>query len=56
MPSLVGSDFSRHRGSQNVEFFSLFVCLFVTLVNVRVCAHDFVMKALEYTNDFDAVG
>jgi len=26
------------------------------LVNVRVCAHDFAMKALEYRNDFDVVG
>ena len=42
--------------AKNVEFFSLFVCLFVMLVIVRVCAHDFVKKALEYTNDFDAVG
>ena len=36
--------------------FCLFVCLFVTLLNVRDCAPDFAMKALEYTNDFDAVG
>jgi len=35
-----------------VEFF----CLSVTLLNVRVCAPDFAMKALEYRNDFDAVG
>jgi len=34
----------------------LSVCLFVTLLNVRVCAPDFAMKALEYRNDFDAVG
>ena len=34
----------------------LFVCLFVTLLNVRDCAPDFAMKALEYRNDFDAVG
>jgi len=38
----------------------LFVCLpvdlFATLVNVRVCAHDFAKKAFEYRNDFDAVG
>jgi len=25
-------------------------------LNVRVCAPDFAMKALEYRNDFDAVG
>ena len=44
----------------NVEFFCLFVCLsvcsFVTLLNVRDCAPDFAMKALEYRNDFDTVG
>ena len=39
------------------EFFvCLFVCLSVTLLNVRVCAPDFAMKALECRNDFDAVG
>jgi len=46
---------------KNVEFLSvclsvcLFVCLFVTLLNVRVCAPDFAMNALEHRNDFDAV-
>ena len=30
--------------------------LSVTLLNVRVCAPDFAMKALEYRNNFDAVG
>ena len=39
--------------AKNVEFF---VCLSVTLLNVRVCAPDFAMKALEHRNDFDAVG
>jgi len=39
--------------AKNVEFF---VCLSVTLFNVRVCAPDFAMKALEYRNDFDAIG
>ena len=34
----------------------MFVCLSVTLLNVEVCAPDFAMKALEYRNDFDAVG
>jgi len=34
----------------------LFVCLLVTLLNVRDCAPDFAMKTLEYRNDFDAVG
>jgi len=46
--------------AKNVESFCLFVCLSVclsvTLLNVRVCAPDFAMKALEYRNDFDAVG
>ena len=43
--------------AKNVEFLSvcLFVCLFVTLLNVRDCAPDFAMKALEYRNDFDAI-
>ena len=43
--------------AKNVNFFvCLSVCLFVTLLNVRVCAPDFAMKAMEYRNDFDAVG
>jgi len=50
--------------AKNVEFFVClfvclfvcFVCLFVALLNVRDCAPDFAMKALEYGNDFDAVG
>jgi len=46
--------------AKNVEFFYLSVCLFVclsiTLLNVRVCAPGFAMKALEYRNDFDTVG
>jgi len=47
--------------AKNVEFsvclfVCLSVCLFVTLLNVRDCAPDFAMKALEYRNDFDAVG
>ena len=43
--------------AKNVEFFfvCLSVCLFVTLLNVRDCAPDFAMKALENRNDFDAV-
>ena len=41
--------------AKNVEFFCL-VCLSVTLLNVRDCAPDFAMKALEYRNGFDAVG
>jgi len=44
--------------AKNVEFFCLFVCLSlsVMLLNVRDCAPDFAMKALEYRNDFDTVG
>ena len=43
--------------AKNVEFFvCMSVCLSVTLLNVRVCAPDFAMKALEYRNDFDAGG
>ena len=43
--------------AKNVEFFvCVFVCLSVTLLNVRDCAPDFAMTALEYRNDFDAVG
>jgi len=46
---------------KNVDFFvcpSRFFChaCDVTLLNVRVCAPDFTMKALEYRNYFDAVG
>jgi len=44
------------RVAKNIEFFYLFVCLSVTLLNVRDCAPDFAMKALEYRNDFDTVG
>jgi len=44
------------RVAKNVEFFCLSVCPSVTILNVRVCAPDFAMKALEYRNDFDAVG
>ena len=43
--------------AKNVEFFVCrFVCSFVTLLNVRDCAPDFALKALEYRNNFDAVG
>ena len=41
--------------AKNVRVF-LSVCLFITLLNVRGCALDFAMKALEYRNDFDTVG
>ena len=44
--------------AKNVEVLSvcLSVCLSVTLLNVRDCAPDFAMKALEYRNDFDTAG
>jgi len=44
--------------AKNVDFLSvcLSVCLSVMLLNVRVFTPDFAMKALEYRNDFDAVG
>ena len=41
--------------TKNVEFFCLFVSLFVTLLNVRDCVPDFGMKSLEYRNDFHTV-
>ena len=65
MPSLVGDRISPTAGvAKNVEFLflsvclsvCLFNCLSVTLLNVRVCAPAFAMQALEYRNDFDAVG
>ena len=60
MPSLVGLGFHPPPGwPKTLSFFlsvCLSVCLSVTLLNVRVCAPDFAMMALEYRNDFDAVG
>jgi len=55
VPSLVGLGFHPPPGRPKALSF-LFVYLFVTLLNVRVCAPDFAMKALEYRNDFDAIG
>ena len=37
---------------KNVEFF---VCLSVTLLNIRDCVPDFAMKALGYRNDSDTL-
>jgi len=57
-----GPDFTRRRGCQKRSIFCLSVCclsvyLSVTLLkNVKVCAPDFALNALEYRNDFDAVG
>ena len=62
MLSLVGVGLGFHRPPgwpKTLSFFvCLSVCLSVTLLNVRDCAPDFAMKALEYKNDFefDAVG
>jgi len=53
---------SATRAVKNVEFFLSVRHAFsvtlsdVTLLNVRVCAPDFTMKTLEYSNDFDTVG
>ena len=47
------------RTAKTLSFLSVFlsvVCLSVTLLNVRDCAPDFAMKALEYRNDFNTVG
>jgi len=58
MPSLVWLGFHPLLGWPKRWVF-LSVCrsvwLSVTLLNVRDCAPDFTMKALEYRNDFDAV-
>jgi len=42
--------------AKNVESFCLSVCLSVMLLNIRDCAPNFAMNALEYRNDFDTVG
>ena len=49
MPSLVGIGFYPLPGRpKTLRFFvCLFVCVSVTLLNVRACAHDFTTKALE---------
>ena len=59
MPSLVGLGFHPPPGwPKTLSSLSvcLSVCLSVTLLNLRVCASDFAMKALEYRNDFHDVG
>jgi len=58
MPGFLGVGFHPLPGwRKTLSFFvCLFVCLSVTLLNVTVYAPDFAMKALEYSNDFDAVG
>ena len=43
--------------AKNVEFFvCLVVCVSIMLLNVRDCAPNFAMKALEYRNSLDTVG
>jgi len=54
MPHLVGLGFHPQPGWPKT--LSFFVCLFVTLLNVKDFAPDFAMKPLEYRNDFDALG
>ena len=57
MASLVGLGFHPPPGQpKTLSLFGLFVCLFVTLLNVSDCAPDFAMNALEYRNDFYVVG
>jgi len=46
-----GSDFTCAKAAK-----VFFVCLSVTLLNVRVCGHDFAMKALQHRNDFETLG
>ena len=49
MPSLVGLGFHLPPGwPKTLTFLCVFVCLFITILNVRDCAPDFAMKALEY--------
>ena len=42
--------------AKNVKFCLSVLCLSVTLLNVRDCAPDLAMKALEYKNSFDIIG
>ena len=56
---MVGLGFHPPQGQpKTLSFFfvCLSVCLSVTLLNVRDCAPDFAMKALEFRNSVDAVG
>jgi len=54
--SLVGLGFHQQPRQPKTLSFLVFVCLFVTLLNVRDSAPDFTMKALEHRNNFYAVG
>ena len=59
VPSLEGVGFHPPPGWLKRWVFCLSACLsvcsFVTLLNVRPCAPDFAMKALEHRNEFDAL-
>jgi len=55
MPSLLGLEFHPPPGQPKTLIFCLFVCLFVTLLNVRDCAPDFATKAFDYRNGIDTV-
>jgi len=56
MPNLVGVGLHPTPWQPNMLTFCLCVCLSVTLLNDRVCAHNFATKALKYRNNFDTVG
>ena len=62
VPSLVGLRFHPPPGWPKTLSFCLSVCLFVcvfvrsSVFERKKIASDFAMKALEYRNDFDAVG
>jgi len=47
-----GARVSRAARTAKTLSFCLSVCLSATLLNVRVCAPDFAMKALDYRNEF----
>jgi len=49
-----GAANSRAAGGVDVYFYLLF--LSVTLLNGRICANDFNIKAMEYRNNFGIVG
>ena len=54
VPSLMGRGFHPPPGWPKTLSF-LFVCLFVTLLNVRDCVPDFAMKVLEHRNDIELI-
>jgi len=48
---MVGLELHMVPGGEKVSIF----CLSVTLLNGRLCANDFTIKALEYGNIFDTI-